>query len=77
MHKEIFTEKLNDSESKKLSNFPNYLILVEDKGKLDEIIPVCTITKVLEIIGKEGKSFTILEKTNDKWEIMLRYIEEM
>lgn len=60
MHREIFKKELN--KSKKLNNTPKYLILIERNGILAEIIPAYTESKVLEIIEKEEKTFTILEK---------------
>lgn len=62
MYRKIFKEELNESESKKLSNVPNYLILIEDKGRLEEIIPACTITKVLEIARNKKQILTVFEK---------------
>ncbi len=62
MHKSFFKEELNQSESKKLGNIPNYLILIENDGKLSEIIPVCTISKVLEIARERKQILTVFEK---------------
>lgn len=60
MHRDIFKKELN--KSKKLSNIPNYLILIENDGKLSEIIPVCTFSKVLEIARNERKNLIVFEK---------------
>lgn len=60
MHREIFKKELN--KNKKLSNVPNYLILIENDGKLSEIIPVSTFSKVLEIARNERKNLIVFEK---------------
>lgn len=73
MHKKTFKEKLNKSESKKSSDIPNYLILIENDGKISEIIPACTLTKTLEIVVEKEKNCTVLEKTKNNWEILLKF----
>lgn len=62
MYRNSLKEELNQSENKKLSNIPNYLILIENDGKLSEIIPVCTISKVLEIARNNKQILTVFEK---------------
>lgn len=72
MYREILKKELN--KSKKLSNIPNYLILIENKEKLFEIIPVCTISKVLEIARERKQILTVLEKQGTEsyyWRFLL------
>lgn len=62
MYRNSLKEKLNQSENKKLSNIPNYLILIENNGKLSEIIPVYTFSKVVEIARNEKQNLIVFEK---------------